>query len=143
MAIKGWTEKSEFDGMEFCRRMQELGVKKATLEKYGAVSEQTAREMAAGIRRVSGADIGISTTGIAGPTGGSELKPVGTVYIGVSTISKNYVLLANLATKSETDDKKEKNVVNSHDKINFIHDKKFFRVARKVFSVHENGLQEA
>ena len=76
-----------------------LGVKGEDLRNFGAVSEKVAMQMAEGVRKLSGADIGISTTGIAGPTGGSELKPVGTVYIGVSTISKNYVLLANLALK--------------------------------------------
>ena len=63
-------------------KMQELGVKKATLEKYGAVSEETAREMAEGLHRVSGSDFCISVTGIAGPGGGSPEKPVGTVYVG-------------------------------------------------------------
>lgn len=61
-----------------------LGVKKSTLKKYGAVSKQTAIEMAEGIRRRSGADIGISTTGIAGPTGGTKNKPVGLIWIGYS-----------------------------------------------------------
>lgn len=57
-----------------------LGVKNETLEKYGAVSEQTAREMAAGIRRVSGADIGIAVTGIAGPGSDGTSKPVGLCF---------------------------------------------------------------
>lgn len=60
-----------------------LGVKAETLESYGAVSRETAAEMAEGIRRVAGADIGISTTGVAGPEP-SEGKPVGKVFIGVS-----------------------------------------------------------
>lgn len=60
-----------------------LGVKNETLEKYGAVSPQTAEEMCTGTARVSGTDIGLSTTGIAGPGGGSNEKPVGLVYIGV------------------------------------------------------------
>lgn len=60
-----------------------LNVSEKTLEKYGAVSKETAMEMAKGIRRVSGSDIGISTTGVAGPEA-SEGKPVGTVFIGVS-----------------------------------------------------------
>ncbi len=63
-------------------KMSELGVRAETLEKYGAVSEETALEMAEGVRRVSGSDIGISVTGIAGPGGGTDAKPVGTVYIG-------------------------------------------------------------
>lgn len=60
-----------------------LGVKGETLEKYGAVSEETALEMCKGVIRISGADIGISVTGIAGPTGGTAEKPVGTVWIGI------------------------------------------------------------
>ncbi len=58
-----------------------LNVKEGTLIKYGAVSEQCAREMAQGVLAASGSKIGIATTGIAGPDGGSEEKPVGTVYI--------------------------------------------------------------
>jgi len=61
-----------------------LGVQGTTLERYGAVSQETAVEMARGIRQEAVADIGLSTTGIAGPTGGSVEKPVGTVWIGIS-----------------------------------------------------------
>ena len=60
-----------------------LGVKNETLDKYGAVSEETAREMAIGIANTAGTDVSIVTTGIAGPDGGTEEKPVGLVYIGV------------------------------------------------------------
>ncbi|MBO7096021.1 MAG: competence/damage-inducible protein A [Lachnospiraceae bacterium] len=59
-----------------------VGVKKSTLDKYGAVSEQTASEMAKGGAKASGSDVCISVTGIAGPDGGTKEKPVGLVYIG-------------------------------------------------------------
>lgn len=59
-----------------------LGVKAETIEKYTEVSEQTAAEMAQGVRRLSGADFALSVTGISGPGGGSEDKPVGLAYIG-------------------------------------------------------------
>ncbi len=59
-----------------------LGVDPAVIRNYGAVSAETAEAMAEGIRRVTGADIGVSTTGIAGPGGGSEMKPVGLMYAG-------------------------------------------------------------
>ncbi|MCG6551552.1 MAG: CinA family protein [Candidatus Magnetominusculus sp. LBB02] len=60
-----------------------LGVSPVTLHKYGAVSEQTALEMARGIRQATGADIGVAVTGIAGPKGGTPGKPVGLVYIAL------------------------------------------------------------
>ena len=59
-----------------------LGVSHNTLEAYGAVSEQTAAEMAEGAARVANANVGLSTTGIAGPGGGTPEKPVGLVYVG-------------------------------------------------------------
>lgn len=64
---------------------QVLGVKHSTLEKYGAVSEQTVREMAKGVRALMNTDYAIATSGIAGPTGGTPDKPVGTVWIAWAT----------------------------------------------------------
>ena len=61
-----------------------LGVREDTLQKYGAVSQETAGEMAQGIRRISGADVALAITGIAGPEGGSIDKPVGLVYIALA-----------------------------------------------------------
>jgi len=71
-------------------KVQLLGVNEETLKKFGAVSEQTALEMARGVRISSGTDIGLSVTGIAGPTGGSDEKPVGTVYAGISAKDKEF-----------------------------------------------------
>ncbi|MCR4694017.1 MAG: CinA family protein [Pseudobutyrivibrio sp.] len=62
-------------------KMKNLGVKQSTLDKYGAVSKQTAVEMAMGVKERAKADFGISSTGIAGPDGGTDKKPVGLVYI--------------------------------------------------------------
>lgn len=62
-------------------KMQMLGVKASTIEQYGAVSLQTVRQMACGALERSSADISVAVSGIAGPTGGSALKPVGTVCI--------------------------------------------------------------
>jgi nicotinamide-nucleotide amidase len=68
-----------------------LGVSNETLEKYGAVSWQTAAQMAQGVRRLAGADIGTGITGIAGPGGGTEQKPVGLVYVSVCDGKTCYV----------------------------------------------------
>ena len=76
-----------------------LGVKAETLRKSGAVSSETAKEMAEGVRKCIPADIGIAVTGIAGPEGGTKEKPVGTVFIGLSTdrdiITKRYRFYGN------------------------------------------------
>lgn len=70
---------------------KELGVKSETLQTYGAVSDKTAKEMAIGCAAHAKAQVGISTTGIAGPGGGTAEKPVGLVYIGCAVRSNVYV----------------------------------------------------
>lgn len=66
-------------------KMQQLGVRRQSLEEHGAVSEQVACEMARGVREALGTTLGVATTGVAGPGGGSDEKPVGLVYIGLAT----------------------------------------------------------
>ena len=84
--IPGASNVFEYGAITYSNEMKQkvLGVKKETLEKYGAVSEQTATEMAAGIRRVSGSDIGIAVTGIAGPGSDGTSKPVGLCFIAIN-----------------------------------------------------------
>ncbi len=68
-----------------------LGVSKKTLKKYGAVSKQTAKEMAMGLAKKAKVSVAVSTTGIAGPTGGTKDKPVGLVYIGIYLDGETFV----------------------------------------------------
>ena len=68
-----------------------LGVPEEVLENPGAVSEACARAMAEGVRLLIGSDFAVSTTGIAGPLGGTERKPVGLVYIGVASAERRLV----------------------------------------------------
>lgn len=74
-----------------------LGVKRRTIEKYTVVSSQVAEEMCRGAAEKCGADIGLSSTGCAGPDGGTEESPVGTVYIGVFIGGKTYVKRLSLS----------------------------------------------
>lgn len=78
-------------------KMKLLGVKSETLEAFGAVSEQSAKEMARGVREALCVDIGVSVTGVAGPTGGTPEKPVGTVFLGISTESGEQVRALSLS----------------------------------------------
>ncbi|MFP4136667.1 MAG: CinA family protein [Candidatus Acetothermia bacterium] len=73
-----------------------LDVEEKSLAKHGAVSEEIATEMAKGVRINSDTDVGLSTTGIAGPGGGTEEKPVGLVYVGLSTPEVSRVRRLNL-----------------------------------------------
>jgi nicotinamide-nucleotide amidase len=75
-----------------------LGVNAEDIARYGAVSEQVALQMAEGARRVGRSDYAIATTGIAGPSGGSAEKPVGTVWIGVATPEGSFAVLKNCGT---------------------------------------------
>lgn len=74
-----------------------LGVPAKLIEQYGAVSGEVALAMAEGVRKVSGSDIALATTGIAGPEGGSPEKPVGTVYLAIATPEGGNTFLQHFA----------------------------------------------
>jgi nicotinamide-nucleotide amidase len=81
-----------FSGVTYSNqaKIDVLGVRPETLERHGAVHEKTAREMAQGVRRAAGATYGLSTSGIAGPDGGTEDKPVGTVCVGFAGPDRSF-----------------------------------------------------
>ena len=85
--VAGSSEYFLFSGVTYSNdaKQKVLNVSEGTLQVFGAVSEETVREMASGVRKISGATYGLATSGIAGPTGGTGDKPVGTVCIGIST----------------------------------------------------------
>lgn len=76
-------------------KMEELNVKSSTLKKYGAVSEETAYEMAKGLMEKVNLDLVASITGIAGPTGANENKPVGLVYVCIMSKDRHKVIKLN------------------------------------------------
>jgi nicotinamide-nucleotide amidase len=78
-----------------------LGVNQADLNEVGAVSEEVAIQMAVGVKKLYRSDFAISSTGIAGPDGGTLQKPVGTVWIGVATPSSSFALKFNMGDKRE------------------------------------------
>jgi nicotinamide-nucleotide amidase len=90
--VAGSSDYFLFGGVTYSNqsKMELLGVKPDTLARHGAVHEETAREMAVGARRVAGATFGLSTSGIAGPDGGSPEKPVGTVCIGFAGPDRSF-----------------------------------------------------
>ena len=82
-------------------KMTILDVKEENLEKYGAVSEQVVREMAEGVRKKLGSDFAIATSGVAGPDGGTEEKPVGTVWVSIAGKNKTLAKQLNLGKSRE------------------------------------------
>lgn len=79
-------------------KVNTLGVDRTSIECFGAVSEVVALEMAEGVRRITGADYAIATTGIAGPGGGSKHKPVGTVWMAIATPKGSSAIMRNSGT---------------------------------------------
>lgn len=96
-SVSGSSEYYKGSVVSYCNEVKAdvLGVSRADLEKYGAVSSTVAEQMASGVGRLLKTDYAVATTGIAGPTGGSDEKPVGTVWIAVATptrvVSRKYV----------------------------------------------------
>ena len=88
-----------------------LGVKHDTLETFGAVSEETVTQMAENARRRANADYAVATTGVAGPSGGTPQKPVGTVWIGVASAHKTVTRVLHLGNnRSRTVERTVNNV---------------------------------
>lgn len=97
-SVSGASGAYKYGAITYCNEAKHamLDVSTETLDEHGAISEETAEEMAKGIRRVMNADIGISVTGNAGP-GAAENKPVGLVYIGISSEKYSAVLKNNFS----------------------------------------------
>ena len=92
-SVSGASGAFKYGAVTYCNEAKNilLGVSTETLDEHGAISAETAKEMAKGIRKVMGADIGVSVTGNAGP-GAAEEKPVGLVFVGVSSEKYSAVL---------------------------------------------------
>ncbi len=100
--VSGSSEVFECGICSYSNKVKEsvLGVSGETLSVLGAVSAETAIQMAEGVKKLSGADIAVSTTGIAGPTGGTPEKPVGLVYCGVCTSGRAYAVKLDFSSAS-------------------------------------------
>jgi len=96
-------------------KVRVLGVKEETLNEFGAVSRETALEMARGVQRISGANVGLATTGIAGPTGGTAKKPVGLVYITLVWPEMGVELCREFRFSGQRREIKESTVANALD----------------------------
>ena len=97
-AVPGASQVFELGICTYSERIKSrfLGVSPETLRQYGVVSRETALEMVIGLKKVSGADICVSVTGIAGPGGGTAETPVGTVFIGFDIMGRQFVRLPEL-----------------------------------------------
>ncbi len=118
--VSGSSEVFEYGIVSYSNEVKQklLGVKTETLEKYTEVSSQTAAEMAQGVRALSGADIGISVTGIAGPGGGSEDKPVGLAYVGIS--HKDGTLVREIRTGKKEDSREYNRYVTASNALHMV-----------------------
>ena len=99
-------------------KMELVGVKKETIENYGAVSSQTAMEMAQGGRKLLGVEVCISDTGIAGPSGATQEKPVGLFYIGLATehesLSQKHIFHGNREENKQSAAEAALNMLKQH-----------------------------
>ena len=110
-SVSGASEAFKYGAVTYCNEAKNkiLGVKKETLDSFGAVSAETAAEMAAGVRNIMNAEIGVSVTGLAGPNGG-EGKPVGLVYVAVnsdnySEVTENHFSGDRISVRNQAADK--------------------------------------
>lgn len=110
-SVSGASEAFKYGAVTYCNEAKNkiLGVEKETLETLGAVSAKTAAEMAAGVRKIMNAEIGVSVTGLAGPNGG-EGKPVGLVFVAVnsdkySEVTENHFSGDRISVRNQAADK--------------------------------------